>query len=577
MLSIYYWNMESSNIITYKKLKSVILLLIFFVTIMPSSVLAQNLPAWYLVSFTDKNNTPFELNNPTEFLSQKSINRRLLNDIAIDSIDLPVNSNYIDSLLQLNLLVYNTSKWMNAALVRVETSNQLSQIPLISIVDSIRYLAPFVSSKGSSNKAQEQRNSKMATKNSIQFDYQSSNYRATNNRIRMVDLDMLFEEGIYGYGIDIAVFDNGFRNVDKLDAFEHLFDNNQIKETRNFTNDGKDLYSSGSHGTGVLSTMAAVISNKFIGSAPQANYYLFQTEDNRYEYPIEEVNWLFAAEYADSLGVDIITSSLVYTRFDDVSLDYTHAQLDGKTAIISRAAHIASLKGIMVFNSAGNEGGGDWQKICFPSDAEGVFTIGAIDKDEYIAKFSSTGNSSDGRIKPDLVAEGLQTPIVDSKGKIVKANGTSFSTPFIAGAAATFLQANPNRKIEEINNAILQSASMWNNADSLMGFGIPNFYYAQLLIQNDNSFQTEQKEGFKVLPNPFTKGFHILFNSSDSQRIDVTIYDMSGKNIYQRLNVQCNKGHNLIRIDYLNDLKAGMYIVKINAKSEVYNQKVIKE
>lgn len=569
--------MESSNIITYKRLKSVMLLLIFFVSIMPITVSAQNLPAWYLVSFTDKNNTPFELDNPIEFLSQKSIDRRLLNDIAIDSVDLPVNSNYIDSLIPLNLLVYNTSKWMNAALVRVETSNQLSQIPLISIVDSIQYLAPYVSSKSSDSKAKEQRNSKMTTKNSSQFDYQSSNYKATNNRIRMVDLDMLFEENIYGYGIDIAVFDNGFRNVNKLDAFAHLFTNNQIKEVRNFTNDGKDLYSSGSHGTGVLSTMAAVIDDEFIGSAPQANYYLFQTEDNRYEYPIEEVNWLFAAEYADSLGVDIITSSLVYSRFDDVSLDYTHAQLDGKTAIISRAAHIASLKGIMVFNSAGNEGGGDWQKICFPSDAEGVFTIGAIDEDEYIAKFSSTGNSSDGRIKPDLVAEGLQTPIVDSKGNIVKANGTSFSTPFIAGAAATFLQANPNRKIKDINNAILQSASMWNNADSIKGFGIPNFYFAQLLLQNDSTHNTANSGEFRVLPNPFTKGFHILLIINDSQNIDVALYDMSGRNVYQKVNIHCNKGSNLIRIDYLNDLKAGMYIVKINAKSDIYSQKVIKE
>jgi len=268
---------------------------------------------------------------------------------------------------------------------------------------------------------------------------------------------------------------------------------------------------------------------------------------------------------------------LIDSRTFHIFLDHNHSQLDGKTAIISQAAHLASQKGIYVFNSAGNEGNGPWQKICFPSDAEGVFTIGAIDEDEYIAKFSSTGNSSDGRIKPDLVAEGQQTPIVDSKGNIVKANGTSFSTPFIAGAAATFLQANPKRKIKDIHQAILQSASMWSNSDSIKGFGIPNFYYAQLLLQNDSAFQTEQKEGFKVLPNPFTYGFHILFNSNDSQQIDITLYDMSGKNIYQRVNIHCNKGSNLIRIDFLNDLKAGMYIVQINAKSEVYNQKIIKE
>ena len=569
--------MEIRKTLLKKHLKSVILLLIFLITIIPTAVLAQNLPAWYLVSFKDKNNSSFDLNNPTEFLSQKSIDRRLLNNIAIDSNDFPVNINYIDSLLQLNLLVYNTSKWMNAALVRVDTITQLSQIPLLSIVDSIRYLAPYVSAVKSNIKYNETENPKITAKNSIEFDSPSSKYKSTYNRIRMVDLDMLFNENYYGKGIDIAVFDNGFRNVNKIAAFEHLFTNNQIKETRNFTNDGKDLYSSGSHGTGVLSTMAAVIADQFIGSAPQANYYLFQTEDNRYEYPIEEVNWLFAAEYTDSLGVDIITSSLVYSRFDDSSLDYTHAELDGKTAIISRAAHIASLKGIIVFNSAGNEGGGDWQKICFPSDADGIFTIGAIDMDERLANFSSTGNSADGRIKPDLVAEGQQTPIVDSKGKIVKANGTSFSTPFIAGATATFLQANSGKKSKNIHQAIIQSASMWHNADSLMGFGIPDYYYAQLLIQTDSAFQSGQKQGFMVLPNPFTYGFHILFNSNDSQQINITIYDMSGANIYQRVGIHCNKGNNLIRVDYLNDLAAGMYIIQINAELEVYNRKIVKE
>jgi len=566
-------NNYSSICIRYRFFKVLTLLLATF--ILPNIVSAQSFPSWYLVSFSDKNNSQYSIDNPSVFLSQKSIARRIKNNIAIDSNDLPVNSDYIDSLLLYNISVYNTTKWLNAALVIIETPLQLSQTNSLSIVDAVSYLAPFIASKEGS-KDEFYANTKFKAK-AKEEGMPAAKFKSTRNRIAMVDLDPLLNDSFNGRGVDIAVFDNGFNSVDRIEAFKHLYRENRIKAVRNFTNDGKGLYSSGSHGTAVLSTMAGIIDGEFLGSATGANYYLFQTEDNRYEYPIEEVNWLLAAEYADSIGVDIITSSLVYSRFDNSSLDHTHEQLDGQTAIISIAAHTASAKGIVVFNSAGNEGGGSWQKICFPSDADGIFTIGAVDQDKILAKFSSTGNSADGRIKPDLVAEGFQTPIIDTKGKVVLANGTSFSTPFMAGAVATFMQANSDIKAVELYDAIIKSANMHSKADSLMGFGIPDFYLANILLQNKDIDNAALLNDFKVLPNPFRDAFHVLFYSDKSQNIDIELVDLAGKNIYQKVGVLCDIGSNLIRIDYLGDLKAGMYIIKISTESEHYSQKVVKD
>ncbi len=403
-------------------------------------VKAQDFPAWYLVSFTDKNNSTYQINNPQEFLTESAINRRIKNSITIDSTDLPVNQIYIDSLLNQNVLVYHTSKWLNAALVKIDSQSQITTISNISIIDSLAYMAPFIAP----NKVPKSgaSNSKFSSNSSsIANDYLE--YSLTKRRIKMVNLDPLLSSNS-GAGINIAVFDNGFLNVNNLDAFAHLYQKGNIKYTHNFTNDNRDVYKSGSHGTAVLSCMAAIVEDKIIGSAIAANYFLFQTEDNRYEFPIEEANWLFAAEKADSLGVDLITSSLVYSVFDNSTLDHNHSQLDGETTIISRAANMASQKAIIVFNSAGNEGDGPWQKICFPSDAKGIITVGAVNEDEIIADFSSRGYTADNRVKPDICAEGEATPVISSSGKISMADGTSFSTPFAAGAMATLMALMPD-------------------------------------------------------------------------------------------------------------------------------------
>ncbi len=549
------------------------LLLVFLTTNI--SGYAQEFPSWYLVSLKDKKNSPYSISTPSDFLSPKAIERRQKANIAIDSTDLPINPNYVDSLVNYGLQIFHKSNWLNAALVYVEDAGKLNLLNSSTIVDSIAFMAPYDTPKITLVK---KGNKVIKRTKAINYNIENiAEFSDTEARIAMIELDPLMNMGYGGKGIEIAVFDNGFSNVDIIPAFAHLYQNNQLLGTRNFTNDGKKVYKSGSHGTSVLSTMAGYVENDFAGSAIEANYYLFQTEDNRSEYPIEEANWLFAAEYADSLGVDIITSSLVYTAFDSSMFNHTHIQLNGKTAIVSRAAVFAAKKGILVFQSAGNEGNKSWQKICFPSDASDIITVGAVDENQILADFSSHGYSADGRIKPDICAMGKNTALINAQGKIFESSGTSFSTPLLAGAAATLMQTSPNSNAIEIREAILQSAKQYESPDSLLGYGIPDFYLASILLQMDTISQLEENKEFWVIPNPFNNQFRILFSTSDSEQVDISLYDISGKLLWMKEYIETSPGKNFYQIDHLQELAQGLYFVNIQVGEKRYSKKIIKQ
>ncbi len=549
------------------------ILIFFFIWSSATTAYAQGVSSWYLVSFTNKKGTPYTLSNPSQYLSERAIARRQKNSIAIDSSDLPINPAYIDSIKSIGVEVYHQSRWLNAALVFINDSAEIRALNKSSIVDSIAFMAPYQNLKLKKHKARKHK----SRKHTIDKGEAISTFSITSGRIDMVDLQPLMNMGYRGKGIQIAVLDNGFSNANTMAAFAPLFANGQILAVRNFTSDGKKVFSSGSHGTMVLSTMAAFVEGEFTGSAIGASYYLIQTEDNRSEFPVEEANWLFGAEFVDSLGTDIITTSLGYTHFDSSQYNHWQGQLNGKTAIVSRAAQMATQKGILVFCSAGNEGAKPWRKISFPADAQGAITVGAVDDKEQIASFSSVGYSADGRVKPDLVALGYKAHIVSPQGKIFKANGTSFSTPFLAGAAATLWQVASNATAAKLRQAILKSARRYNNPDSIYGYGLPDFYLASILLQIDTLKPSLTKENVLILPNPFNSSFYILFTATKESKAEIALYDINGKQVWFNNSFQTKKGKNFLQINELSNLAQGMYILKITVDGLRISKKVIKQ
>jgi len=315
-----------------------------------------------------------------------------------------------------------------------------------------------------------------------------------------------------------------------------------------------------------------------VGSAPAASYWLIHTEDNDYEYPIEEFNWAVGAEFADSAGVDIITSSLIYTTFDDSRFNHSHAELDGQTALISRAAQIATEKGILVFNSAGNYANKAWGKIGFPADAKDVMAVGAVNIEGKYAPFSSVGYTADARIKPNVVAVGEGAKSVSTvTGGLISINGTSFSNPTIAGAAAILLQANPEASMADVRSAIELSATQSANPDSLLGYGIPNFYLAHIILNNGEIPNLQNGNGFTLMPNPFLDDLYLLYNSVDSQGVEIQLYDINGKLIFETAFAESQIGVNLFKIDQASSLTQGMYVFVLHINGQKFTRKLIRK
>ena len=313
---------------------------------------------------------------------------------------------------------------------------------------------------------------------------QDREYGYAEKQIRMLNGIKLHETGFQGEGMRVAVIDAGFMNADRISAFDSL----RLLGTHNIVFPGKSVFVGDDHGTKVLSCLAADIPGVMVGTAPKASYLLLKSEDSDSEYPIEEDYWTAAVEYADSAGVDVISSSLGYFSFDADELSYDQSALDGKTAMISRAASLAADRGILVFCSAGNEGNGDWEKITFPSDAAGIFTVGAIDEDKKKSSFSSVGFTADSRVKPDAVALGTGSCVIGPNGNIRYANGTSFATPILAGMGICLWQSLPWLNNREVISLMNRSSNRYKHPNKEFGYGIPDFYKA---------YKKERKNGLR--------------------------------------------------------------------------------
>lgn len=532
--------------------------------------LSQTAPGKYWIKFTDKNNNPYSLDLPEEFLSDRAIQRRINQNIPLSFSDLPVSPAYIDSLEALGAYIYNKSKWFNAVTIDNPDEELLEIIGELPFVDqsSLKKTSRLFSDS-KSYPYQE----KIAFFNNVPYEYGKSLVH-----IRIHNGHLLHQQGYTGEGMQIAVIDAGFYGVDVLPAFTDLWDTDRILGTRDFVDRTSDIYNEHTHGMAVLSLIGGNIPNQLVGSAPGADFWLLRSEDahSEYEYLVEEDNWISAAEFADSVGIDIINTSLGYSEFEDPSQDHTYADMDGNTTRISVAADIAASKGMLVVISAGNQGDDPWGYIMAPADADSVLAVGAVDTSGIIAGFSSRGPSSDGRIKPDVCAVGSGNYYQRYDGTIGVHGGTSFAAPLISGLAACLWQANPEATSMEIYSAIIQSAHMFLNPDTIYGYGIPDFNLANIICGNIKDSIRYKLQSLNAFPNPFTDNVNIGFYSSITGMSVISLYDVTGHKI-KETEYFISDNVNFVNWNDMSDLPSGIYIVKIQSGDSFLIQKIVKE
>jgi len=381
----------------------------------------------------------------------------------------------------------------------------------------------------------------------------------------------LLLSGYRGKGVTIAVLDAGFLDADKIESLYALKARQGITRTYDYITGSNNVFGYSSHGTGVLSILAGNLPGVITGTAQDADYMLFRTEDSFSEYPVEEDFWVAAAEYADSAGADIITSSLGYYIFDNPEMDYAFSEADGNTAFITIAADRAASKGILVVCSAGNERDTEWQRICFPSDGDSVLCIGAVTAGGIISEFSSAGYSADERVKPDVVAQGVRVPLQYTSGSWLYGDGTSFSCPVISGMCASLMQAVPGATATEIADAVRRSADRYNNPDSLYGYGMPDFTKALEILYTEYAYKPEVK--ITAGPNPFTEEINIWFRESP-ESLSIIIADNSGKTVYRKdLITFIGRSYS---VTGLSGLSPGIYVMKIKTSTEEAHFKLVK-
>lgn len=417
----------------------------------------------YRISLKDKAATDYSLQKPEMYLSKKSIERRKRQGLEIDSTDLPVCKKYVDAIRKKGVHVLVTGKWDNFVTVSCNDSMLIAEIAGLPFVRSTERVWRGVAKRASERDSLI--NKPLRT---------DSLYGPAITQIKMSHADRLHEAGFKGQGMTIAVIDAGFHNVDKIEAMKNI----NILGTRDFVNPEADIYAESSHGMSVLSCMAMNQPNVMIGTAPEASYWLLRSEDEYSENLVEQDYWAAAIEFADSVGVDLVNTSLGYYSFDDPAKNYRYRDLNGHYALMSREAAKAADKGIVVVCSAGNSGSGSWKKITPPGDAENVITVGAVNKYGVLAPFSSVGNTADGRVKPDVVAVGLGSDVMGTDGNLRHANGTSFSSPIMCGMVACLWQACPELTAKEIIELVRWSGDRAVFPDNIYGYGIPDLWKA---------------------------------------------------------------------------------------------------
>jgi subtilisin family serine protease len=539
--------------------------------LLSQQVSAQELK--YLIHLRDKNNNGYNLSSPSSFLSEKSIGRRTKQNIVMDSTDLPVTKAYIDSLLSVpSLRLLNKSKWFNQLLIGISDTIALQQIREFSFVlssEPVNYnISNKITKKISINRSELIVGiSTPENRNNITGISSPYNYGSSYNQIHIHHGEFLHELGFQGEAMTVAILDDGFNNYLSNRAFETLRNEHRILGTYDFVNSKVSVNEEGLHGSNCFSIIGANIPNVMIGSAPAANYWLFKTEDDHSETPVEEQNWVAAAEFADSVGVDLITTSLGYGYFDDSTFNLGYADRNGHTALVSKAANLAVSKGMIVTASMGNSGNDVGEKIYVgcPADGDSVYAVGAIKSNGQIATFSSLGPNGSGQVKPDGVSIGSGTSLVGNDGNLYYGDGTSYSTPNVAGLIVCLWQAFPEFNSHDILLAVRQSSDQFKNPDERYGYGLPDFekaYQSLLEKRVGVSFQLTTDDWIRISPVPFKRTIHIFFQPNSTGTANIQLLDIKGK-LIQTFSTPISNGQpQLFEMNIITPLASGIYFIR---------------
>ena len=515
---------------------------------------------YYYVQFKDKNNSPYSLSNPLAYLSQRALDRRAFFNIPIDKTDLPVNPDYVAQVANF-VIVHARTKWLNGVTVQTTDPNQINLVRNLECVSFVELTA------------QTNTSGSLISRQKLPQQTTDTNYGSATTQINQLKGAVLHNNSYRGQGIHIAVIDAGFNSANTNPGFDSLRTEGRLLGTKNFVAPQVDVFTQNIHGANVLSTMAGNIKDVYVGTAPKASYLLLLSEANNTETRCEPDLWISAIEYADSAGVDVSTTSLGYTTFDDPSMNFTYANMNGKTARASIAAAMAVEKGILVINSAGNDGNKTFHHIGVPADADKIITIGSVTSDGIISAFSSFGPSADGRVKPELCAMGTASALINTTGTATYGNGTSYATPIFAGLAACFLQAakekTPHLSLTELKELLVKSGSLYPSHTDQMGYGIANFEsaYNQLLEISRKHIISE--DGVQVYVSRKENILKVIIQDTIQQEVQASLFNVAGNLIMNQNSTQPSFGMDI------HSLSSGVYIFHLNFNGKTVNRKLM--
>ena len=515
----------------------------------------------YYIRFTDKNHNNYSIAQPEAFLSHRSIERRRAQHILIKESDLPLTDSYVNAILTLSDRVVYRLKWDNAGIFKsadTAFATKVKQFPFVKSIIKISGTCPSTVQK---------KLDPATFKDLPNTPLDTGLYGVAANQNAMININALHQMGYWGDGVLIAVMDGGFAGVSTNPYFTQTYAQSRVLYTWNYVHDTSFVYSYDPHGAETFSCIAANIPNKMVGTAPNAQFLLFITEDVRSEKIIEEYNWANAAEVADSIGADVLSTSLGYTTFDAVDSIYntTYASLNGDSTPIAKAANIAASKGILVINCAGNDGNNSWHYLDTPGDADSCVSVGAVNAQGTIIDFSSWGPNSAGVLKPNICAQGLSAAVVLPGGVLGTNSGTSLSCPIIAGAFACLREAFPSVPYRTMIDAVQQSSNYAGNPNNDYGYGIPDFGLAYQYLKVLYPSDTLPAIHSLVYPNPFTTSFTILISGLLNSPVNLDVYNLMGQKVWAVSYPIGTYPDNIISVN-LPDLDNGSYILRINGR-----------